>query len=124
MPDQALALELLDDRIAYRPGETIEGRAVWNVPGNVRRIDVYLCWHTEGRGMEDAAIVETVGFDNPLPTDAQPFRLTAPLGPYSYQGHLICIRWAIELVAQGMNDVGRTEVIISPTREIFSLPSR
>ncbi|MDY0169754.1 MAG: hypothetical protein RBS80_24635 [Thermoguttaceae bacterium] len=123
MPENPLTLELLDNRTAYYPGEAMDGIVAWDVPGHVRSIEVHLCWHTEGRGTEDAAVVETVVFDNPQPVDAQPFHLTAPIGPYSYDGRLIAVRWAVEAVAKGVRDLARIEVTISPTRESFVLPS-
>ena len=123
MPDTPLKLELLDNRTAYCPGESIDGIAAWDVPSHVRRIEVHLCWHTEGRGTEDASVVETIKFDNPSPVDAQPFQLTAPIGPYSYDGRLITVRWAVELVAKGIGDLARIDLTISPTRESFALPA-
>lgn len=122
MPDCALTLELLDDRIAYRPGEPIAGVAAWNIPGPIRQIEVHLCWHTEGRGTEDVSVVETVVFDNPSLIDAKPFRLSAPIGPYSYEGRLIAIHWAVELVGKGVPDIARIAVVISPNGEPFTLP--
>ncbi len=124
MPDASLKLELLDERTVFRPGETIDGVASWEIPADIRRMEVCLCWHTEGRGTEDASVVETIGFDNPSSVDAQPFQFTAPLGPYSYDGRLIAIRWAVELVAKGVDDLARVDLTISPTRESFALPAR
>lgn len=123
MPDSPLTLELLDDRTVYRPGEPIAGVAAWNVPDPIRQIEVHLCWHTEGRGTEDVSVVETVVFDNPSPVDAKPFRLTAPGGPYSYEGRLIAIRWEVELLGKGVKDMARIEVIVSPNGEPFGLPA-
>ncbi len=124
MPESPLSLELLDDRTAYCPGEVIAGVAAWELAGPVRQIEVHLCWHTEGRGTEDASIVETIGFDAPLPVDAQPFRFVVPEGPYSYDGRLIAIRWAVELTAQGEKDAARIAITISPTREPFVLSAK
>ena len=123
MPDTPLTLELLDEEAAYYPGDSIEGIASWAFPHPVERIEVHLCWHTEGRGTEDASVVETVEFDYPPPVGAKPFRLSAPAGPYSYDGRLIAIRWAVELVAVGVKDVAQVAVTISPTREPFVLPA-
>ncbi len=123
MPDNPLSLELLDDRTAYYPGEAIEGIASWVFPHPVERVEVHLCWHTEGRGAEDASVVETVGFDHPPPVGAKPFRLSAPAGPYSYDGRLIAIRWTVEVVAAGVKDVAQMPVTISPTLEPFVLPA-
>ncbi len=123
MPDSRLTLELLDDRTAYYPGETINGVASWEFPHPVRRIEVHLCWHTEGRGTEDGSVVETVGFDAPTPVGAEPFRLPVPAGPYSYDGRLIAIRWTVELIAVGVKDLARVSITISPTQEPFVLPA-
>lgn len=123
MPDNPLSLELLDNQTAYCPGEVIAGVAGWEFTKPVRRIAVHLCWHTEGRGTEDASIVETIEFDAPPTVGAQPFRFSAPEGPYSYDGRLIAIRWAVELAAVGENALARIAITISPTREPFVLPA-
>jgi len=123
MADTALKLELLDNRSVFRPGEPIAGIAAWELPDAPGRVEVHLCWHTEGRGTEDASVVETVSFDSPAPVDARPFRFQAPAGPYSYDGRLIAIRWAVELIAAGGHDLARIEITIAPTGKPFVLPS-
>ena len=118
MADQ-LRLEMLDDRIKFRPGATIEGIAALELERPVRHLHVHLCWHTEGRGTEDAAVVDTVTFDDPKPIDAQIFRFTAPNGPYSYDGSLIAIQWRIEIEAKGVKTTPHVPLVISPTAEKY-----
>lgn len=123
MADTKLTLELLEGQTAYRPGDTIEGVAGWELEKPIKKIEVHLCWHTEGRGNEDDSAVDTVTFENPQPVDAQIFSFTAPNGPYSYDGHLIAIKWTVELTGRGIKAVERLNITISPTGSDVTLQS-
>ena len=114
-----LNLELLDGRTQFRPGEIIEGTASWQLSVPPRRLNVHLYWHTEGRGTEDASIVETITYENTQGFESRPFRFKAPNGPYSYDGRLIAIEWALELSGEGTEELVQVPLVISPTRETF-----
>lgn len=120
MADALLKLETLDQRTAFRPGEVIEGVAGWELPESAEQVEVHLCWHTEGRGTEDAAVVDKVVFADPPSTDAQLFQFTAPNGPYSFAGQLVAICWTLELFVAGSKRAERLDITISPSGEAMA----
>lgn len=93
-----LRIETVDNRTRFAPGETIEGVAGWEVTKDkVKRATLRLFWRTEGKGTQDTGLGEEVAFDTPGVTDARTFRVTAPDGPWSYDGSLVAIVWALDL---------------------------
>jgi hypothetical protein len=113
-----LHLDLADDRRAFKPGESVEGRVSWNVDG-ATSAEVRLFWYTRGKGTEDVGLVDTVAFPNPQATDQRTFRFTLPEAPYSFSGKLISILWAIELIVEPGSSVERREIVVSPSgREV------
>lgn len=114
-----LHLETLDHRTAFLPGETIEGIAGWELDEQPDHIDVRLFWHTAGKGTQDVEIADSVVFRSPPAVDAQPFRLTAPRGPYSFSGKLVSLTWSIEVVVGGAAE--RIDIVIAPAGEPIQL---
>ena len=113
-----LRIELAEDRRAFKPRETVEGRVSWNVDG-ATSAEMRLFWYTRGKGTEDVGIVDTVVFPNPQPTDQRTFRFTLPEAPFSFSGKLISILWAIELIVEPGPSVERRELVMSPSgREV------
>lgn len=49
-------------------------------------------------------------------TDRRDFRFRLPAGPYSFEGKLITLAWALEAVIAGAV-LGRLEITVSPTGE-------
>ena len=104
-----------DEQTAFRPGELIEGAIGWNLPEELRAIEVRLGWQTRGKGTEDAETVNEIKFDDPPAQGARPFQFVAPDQPYSFSGKLISLIWAIEAVTKPGTDSARIEFIVSPT---------
>ena len=73
-----LHLELADGKTKYRPGETIEGVAFWELPELPKVLELRLFWRTQGKGTVDHQIATTVAFDGAKATDRRPFRSGAP----------------------------------------------
>jgi len=93
-----LRIETLEHRTHFAPGEAIEGVAGWEVdkpPAGGATLRLF--WRTEGKGTQDMGLGEEVTFDAPGAVDARTFRLTAPRGPWSHDGKLVAIVWALEL---------------------------
>ena len=102
----------------FRPGETLSGVAKWSLDRDVKSIEVRLFWFTRGKGTQDVEIVDRITFDAPPRTDEHPFSFVLSEAPYSFNGTLISLTWAIEMVAKGV-DPARNEFILSPfEREI------
>ena len=104
-----------DGRLAFRPGETIEGTVSWRLDEAPRSVELRLFWYTEGKGDRDLEIVTTFPFEAPGAEDRRGFRLEAPAEPWSFSGKLISLTWALEAVAEPGAKAGRTEILISPT---------
>lgn len=105
----------------FQPGEEITGAAQWVLRHAPKAVEVRLLWHTTGRGIEDACVVDTVSFDAPLQDDTRPFKFTAPDAPYSFTGSLIKLEWAVELVALPTNDNARAIITIAPAGKAIEL---
>jgi len=110
-----IAITADGDRTEYRPGEAFVGAAAWELDEPAQAMEVRLFWFTSGRGIEDAAVVQTVRFDRPGRQGQQAIRFEIPRGPYSFAGKLIALKWAIEAVALPGKASGRLEVAISPS---------
>src|ERR1044072_6253269 len=106
-----IRLGLRDNRTTYLPGEVVEGAVLWEFDEAPRQVQLHLAWGTRGKGTEDVAIVETVTFENPKPGDTRTFQMRLPEGPYSLDGRLIAIIWALELVAEPMKETAEMELV-------------
>jgi len=114
-----LRLKTEEAKTAFRPGEILAGTVDWQLDGPAKRgaaVELRLLWFTQGRGTPDTALVETVRFEAPEVTDRRDFRFRLPAGPYSFEGKLITLAWALEAVIAGAV-LGRLEITVSPTGE-------
>lgn len=80
-----------------------------------------LCWFTAGRVIPETSVVDKLVFKQPAKTDARPFSFRLPSAPYSFNGGLAMLGWAIELVALPMNESTRRMFDLSPTGGPVSL---
>ncbi|MBK8000330.1 MAG: hypothetical protein IPK15_16810 [Verrucomicrobia bacterium] len=114
-----LKILLRDERLNYRPGETIEGVAGWRLDQPPKGVELRLFWFTRGKGTEDVGVVTSTNFPSPQIEEGRKFTFTLPQDPWSFSGQLISVIWALELVAQPGNHSTRLEIVVSPTgREI------
>lgn len=115
----ALDVKIAGGQTTFRPGEEVRGVASWSLAAPPEKVELRLFWHTQGKGDQDVAIVETIPFDAPGQKDRREFALRLPDGPYSFSGKLISLLWSIEVVAEPGDLAGRVEIVVSPTgREV------
>jgi len=112
-----LNIELADAKTKFRPGETLEGVAFWELADAPRSIEVRLHWRTQGKGTVDLEVVTSVAFNGVGARDRRPFRITLPIGPYSVSGTLVSIVWGVELVSEPKGEAENVEITISPSGE-------
>ena len=117
-----IRLGLRENKTAFRPGETIEGAALWEFGKAPELAEVRLVWSTRGKGTEDGATVETVKLDAPPAADTRQFSFRAPDAPYSFSGTLIALIWAVEFVAKPGEEFERVEIVIAPEAKEIALP--
>ncbi len=108
-----------NNQSSFRPGEWIEGKAIWQLDKSADWLEVRLLWFTQGKGDADISIENALRVENPSSNDSLPFRFQLPAAPYSFSGKLISLVWAIEIVAEGIKEAARFEFTLAPDgREI------
>ncbi len=110
-----LTIVLEQNRTVFRPGDVVAGTARWQLEDQAKEAELRLLWYTQGKGDEDASLVDTMTFTQPSLSDQRSFRLTLPNGPYSFSGSLISLTWALELSTRPGHNCERTEITVSPT---------
>ena len=116
-----IRLGLRDNRTSYRPGEDVEGAVLWDGAEQPKLAEVRLLWFTRGKGTEDVEVVATETFAAPEPGDTRTFKLRLPEAPYSFNGKLIALIWAVEFVLEPGNHAERIELVMAPHGREVSL---
>jgi hypothetical protein len=116
-----IRLGLRDNRTSYRPSEDVEGAVLWEAPETPKLAEVRLLWFTRGKGTEDLEVVATETFSDPQPGDTRTFKLRLPEGPYSFNGRLIALIWAVEFVLEPGDHAERIELVMAPNGREVSL---
>lgn len=109
-----LTLETEGNLTAFIPGSTVTGRCSWDLTEVPREVVLRLFWYTEGRGTQDLGIVDELAFSVQSARQEESFRFQLPPAPYSMSGSLLAIRWALELVIDGGEEVARLDLLVSP----------
>jgi hypothetical protein len=109
-----IEITLKDRRTSFRPGDIIEGIAAWRLGVPLAEAELSLGWSTEGKGTVDHEIVETETWKDAPATGQRPFRFTAPAEPHSFDGHLISLRWRLDLLVNPGDENAHVEIIIAP----------
>ena len=103
-------------RTSYRPGETVEGDAAWDLQFPAESVEVRLIWYTRGKGTTDVEVVEARSFPAAGRKGRGGFRFVVPAEqPYSFSGRLISVIWALELIVEPGERSRRVDLIVSPT---------
>jgi len=109
-----LTLELNEHPSELTPSQTVTGRVGWQLRKEPKKAALRLFWYTEGRGTQDVEIVEELELSPAEMSHEENFSFTLPPQPYSFQGKLITLKWALELVIDKGKDVKRVDLIVSP----------
>ena len=118
-----MRLGLRDQRSTFSPGDELEGAALWEGTGKPELAEVRLLWFTRGKGTEDGAVVATETFADPQPGDTRQFRFRLPDAPYSFNGKLIALTWAVELVIEPGDHFQRVTFTMGPGGMEARLPA-
>lgn len=116
-----LSLALNQDPTTLVPGQVIDGTLGWKRDEPPRKAMLRLFWYTEGRGTQDVGIVEEIALPKDRKILSGTFRFQLPEAPYSFQGKLITLKWAIELVVNKGKEVERLDLVVSPWVEQVAL---
>ncbi|WP_035609023.1 hypothetical protein [Haloferula sp. BvORR071] len=97
----------------FRPGETIKGQVSWQLDKPPQDLELRLFWHTRGRGTEEAETVGSRGLGTALQGSSE-FSFTLPASPWSVDGQLVSICWALELVDKKAGGLALAEFTMAP----------
>jgi hypothetical protein len=109
-----LSIVLANRDGAYRPGDVVEGKAVWDLHREPNRARVLLLWKTSGKGDTDTETIDLENLRRPDRHGELPFRFELPEGPYSFSGKLISLHWLLRLEAEPEKPYEQ-EIVVSPT---------
>ena len=104
------------DENALKPGETVRGRASWELQFDPNNIELHLLWYTEGKGSRDAEIVKSEPIPHVGPRGTHSVAFGLPDSPYGFSGKLISLIWSIELCVDGERAVERVTFNVAPSR--------
>ena len=100
----------------FEPGEMIRGEVLWALPESPKRLTLSLGWWTEGRGTKDAKIETELEWLTQHLAGKESFELQLPKTPYSFNGHLITLKWALELRTEKGRHEHIVEICVAPNR--------
>ena len=104
------------ERKDLRPFETVTGRVEWRLDVVPKDLELRLCWFTRGRGTEESETVESMSLGD-MANGAREFSFVLPGEPWSLDGTLIGIAWALEVVAKKQGGLALEELVVSPDRK-------
>ncbi|MCW1922375.1 hypothetical protein OKA05_07405 [Luteolibacter arcticus] len=108
------------ERRDLRPHETVTGRVAWALEKEPRELELRLCWFTRGRGTEEARTIEVLPLGDTLRGE-RAFSFRLPAEPWSVNGTLVQIVWALEVVAKKTGSLGVEEFVVAPQRSEITL---
>jgi hypothetical protein len=108
------------ERKDLRPFEPVTGRVEWRLDEPPKDLELRLCWFTRGRGTEESETVEALALGDAA-TGGRDFSFVLPGEPWSLDGPLIGIAWALEVVAKKQGGLALEELVVSPDRLVRKL---
>lgn len=108
-----ISITLDEQRSAFEPGDPVPATIEWSLDEEPAAIEVRLVWNTSGRAAEHVQVAETDRIQGPGKSGRRKVEVRAPEGPYSFDGQLVSLTWAIEAVAGEQADA-RKEIVIAP----------
>lgn len=97
-----------EDGAPIKPGGRLSGSAEWNVNKQPKSIRANLLWFTRGKGTTDAVVVDSAELPTSAAGEAR-FGFNLPGYPLSFDGVLISLCWAVELVVAPGDESVRVE---------------
>ncbi|MBM3970787.1 MAG: hypothetical protein FJ302_13160 [Planctomycetes bacterium] len=111
-----LAIYLPDDRSDFEPMETISVEAQWELDSEPDSLQLRVVWNTSGKGDTNISTKKIITIDSPGAADSRRLDVELPAEPYSFSGKYVSLIWALELIAQPLNESCRREITIGPGR--------
>lgn len=106
----------------YRPGEILRGEILWALDKAPDKLELTLGWWTEGRGNKDSEIKYRQEWQSPRAAGKESIEIKLPDTPYSFEGHLISLKWALELRTNKGSQATVFDIQLTPSEAKISLP--
>jgi len=106
----------------FLPGDPVSGKILWALDRPPGKIFLSLGWWTEGRGSKDAKVEAELEWETSAVAGEEAFTFTLPDTPYSFSGHLVSLKWGLELTAAKGADKQVQEIVVSPHGVPVELP--
>ncbi|MGB0257918.1 MAG: hypothetical protein ACPGES_04615 [Coraliomargarita sp.] len=103
------------------PGQHISGKILWALDKAPKEITLTLGWITEGRGTQDSKVEAEKTWTTEQTSGEESFEFTLPPSPYSFEGTLISVNWALELHVKKGKAEYRLPITVSPHGSAISL---
>ena len=117
--DANLFIDLLQTQL--EPGQHISGKILWALDKAPKEITLTLGWITEGRGTQDSKVEAEKTWTTEQTSGEESFEFTLPPSPYSFEGTLISVNWALELHVKKGKAEYRLPITVSPHGSAISL---
>lgn len=85
-------------RTSYRPGEAVSGTVEWRADPPPRAMVIKLFWVTSGAAPRQIGVVDSSTVERLNPSGTNHFEFCLPEGPWSFDGELVRLTWAIEAI--------------------------
>ena len=108
-------------KTSFTPGELITGKILWALEKPPQEIQLTLGWITEGRGTQDSKIESERLWETEATSGEETFEFTLPASPYSLEGTLISINWALELYVKNGKIEHALPITVCPYDQPVSL---
>jgi hypothetical protein len=108
------------ERRDLRPHDTVTGQVAWLLENVPRDLELRLCWFTRGRGTEESRTVDVLPLSDTLRGE-RTFSFRLPAEPWSVNGTLVQIAWALEVVAKKKGSLALEEFVVAPQRREIEL---
>jgi hypothetical protein len=115
-----MSTTLTIERRDLQPHDTVKGRVAWDLEKEPRDLELRLCWFTGGRGTEESRTVEALPLGDTLRGERS-FSFRLPAEPWSTNGTLVRIAWALEVVAKKAGSLAVEEIVVAPQRREIEL---
>ena len=103
------------------PGQHVSGKILWALDKAPKEITLPLGWITEGRGTQDSKVEAEKTWTTEQTSGEESFEFTLPPSPYSFEGTLISVNWALELHVKKGKAEYRLPITVSPHGSAISL---
>jgi len=108
-------------KTTFKPGERISGKILWALEQPPKEIHLALGWITEGRGTQDNKLEAEETWLTEQTSGEESFDFRLPPSPYSLEGTLISINWALELSVKKGKAQYLLPLTVSPNEKSIAL---